>query len=76
LVEKIVQISICFKGFKIQTFLNLIVNPQTKLRGTKTGLICSGSTSELFNMTEKNKNSKRKQVQSTAWPRNNRTPNT
>jgi hypothetical protein len=29
--------------------LNLIIYLHTKLRGTKTGLICSGSTSELFN---------------------------
>jgi len=60
----------------VQIFLNLIVYPQTKLRGTKTGLICSGSTSELFNepWLRKNKNGERKQFQPTAWPRNNRTP--
>jgi hypothetical protein len=30
--------------FQVQKFLNLIVYPQTKLWGTKTSLICSGST--------------------------------
>jgi hypothetical protein len=49
---------------------------QTKLRGAKTGLICSGSTHELFNepWLRKNINSKMKQFQPTAWLRNNRTP--
>jgi hypothetical protein len=45
-------------------FLNLIVYPQTKLRGTKTGLICSGSSHTLFNepwtLTQKNKQGKGK----------------
>ncbi len=35
--------------FQVQIFLNLIVYTQTKLRGSKTGLICSGSTRESFN---------------------------
>jgi hypothetical protein len=35
--------------FQVQRFLNLIVCLKTKLRATKTGLICSGSTCELFN---------------------------
>ncbi len=37
--------------FKVKMFLNLIVYQQTKLWGTKSGLICSRCTNELLNET-------------------------
>jgi hypothetical protein len=39
---------VALQVFKIQIFLNVMVYPQTKLWGTKTSLICSRSTNEIF----------------------------
>jgi hypothetical protein len=50
--------------FKVQIFSNAMVYPQKKFRGTKTSLVCSRSTNEIFSeplvrksKTEREKNS-------------------